>query len=54
MSRDDRDQKGGHPRRGGRGLCRGCEWCKPPASKTVRRRAKNEIRYELELMLDRN
>lgn len=37
MSRSDRDQSGGHPRRKGRNGCSGCEYCLPVTGAQLRR-----------------
>ena len=52
MSRDDRDQRGGHPHRKGAGLCSGCEYCLPITGQQVRRTKDAAIAEQLTLLED--
>lgn len=48
MSRDHRDQRGGHRSRKGRGYCRGCPWCAPITGKQLRAGRRAAIDQQLE------
>ena len=47
MSRDHRDQRGGHRGRIRRGRCVGCPYCAPVTGRRLRRQGRREIHRQL-------